>query len=181
MKQTCQPDPCPTFARNAQVQVNQDYFDKMEASSGWAWGPWGPWNPCSKTCDVGLTWRTKVCKVGACAKGVGAREVKTCQEKYCDEWTAWGEWTSCSATCGGGIRSRQRFCDGGIAGHKGCQGSKFDTDSCRQQKCEKEEGEKEGKLIPSFRTPFSLRPFEQSCVDYHNFFRALHNQVINKF
>jgi len=64
-----------------------------------------------------------------------------------------------------------------MAGHKGCLGSKFDTAPCREQKCEKIDGEKEGKLVPSFATPFSLRPFEQSCVDYHNFFRALHNQA----
>ena len=47
---------------------------------------------------------------------MGAREVKTCQTKYCHGWGEWSDWTACSRTCGGGMKARTRNCPDGVAG-----------------------------------------------------------------
>lgn len=153
---------------------------KMEGS--WQWGPWGSWEPCSKTCGTGLTWRKKECRVGSClAAPLGAREVKTCRAEYCHGWSVWAPWTECSRSCGEGMKSRIRICDGGVAGHGGCLGPKFSKTECNTAECLNKDhtaefvsSENNGP-IPYNPTPYSLNYFEQSCIDYHNFFRSLHN------
>ena len=79
------------------------------------------------------------------------------------------------------MKSRTRFCDGGVAGHGGCVGQKFDKTECKTADCKKSEigpefvREESNGPIPYNPTPYSLNYFEQSCIDYHNFFRSLHN------
>ena len=64
-----------------------------------------------------------------------------------------------------------------------CNPEKFDKEDCSTDECpisrisensEMDRSEGNGP-IPFFATPYSLNYFEQSCIDYHNFFRSLHN------
>ena len=67
------------------------------------------------------------------------------------------------------------------SGHGGCIGLKYGRSECHLEDCVKKYDDEEfvssesNGPIPYNPTPYSLNYFEQSCIDYHNFFRSIHN------
>lgn len=149
----------------------------------WSWGGWGEWATCTKSCGTGLTWRKRTCGRGKCSLApVGVREVKTCYISGCEQWSEWTPWAKCSQTCGGGVQTRSRYCDGGIAGTGGCLGNTYERNDCSADQCPEEtavanQPVKKGfeRIVPHFESGYTLNYFQQSCLDFHNFFRSLHH------
>ena len=165
---------------------SEDYQRDYQGSTDhlWSWGDWGTWAECTKSCGTGLTWRKRTCGTGQCSLApVGVREVKACMLRGCEEWSDWAEWSKCSVSCGGGITTRSRYCEGGVAGTGGCEGSTYDKSECNQDECPEIPGDDEFQvsekrdfpnIVPKFESGFTLNYFQQSCLDFHNFFRSLH-------
>jgi len=97
--------------------------------------------------------------------------------QWCPAWNAWGEWSDCNVNCGGGQKERKRTCSTGKPGFEGCPGPDFQRDPCNQQSCNGQQKFTATNEMGMKRTLNSgnLSFFNQECLDYHNFFRALHN------
>jgi len=86
-----------------------------ECSIDCAWAEWTNWTECSKSCETGLTQRTRahsinVSQGGAECVGV-AQEETACNTHGCAQdcqWGPWSKWTPCSKQCGGGSTKRFR-------------------------------------------------------------------------
>ena len=122
------------------------------------WTQWSAWSGCSKTCDLGMRQRKRVC--GNPAPAYGGRKCvgQDTDTSYCDNlppcagsassnslvrydssasadrWTDWSEWSPCSVECGVGFRYRRRKCYGSdcLSGcdrqYEECEGSKKCSD-----------------------------------------------------
>ena len=65
---------------------------------------------------------------------------------------------------------------------QGCVGSQFGTEQCNVQACQS--GQRKYSAFNDYNMPrayqqIQLTPFQQECIDFHNFFRALHNLKVN--
>ncbi|CBY17741.1 unnamed protein product [Oikopleura dioica] len=98
-------------------------------------------------------------------------------QRFCNYWSEWNDWSDCSVECGGGKRNRRRPCFNGTPGLQGCPGSQFDEEVCNTWRCHSQQNKY--KPINEYGMPLTgngllLNPFNQECLDYHNFFRAIH-------
>jgi len=147
------------------------------------WGIWSKWGACDRPCGMGFKTRYIQCEDGACKQEdpatYPAQRVPCYVKQFCDMWKNWQEWSSCSTQCGGGTRNRIRGCEGATPGLQGCSGSQYDSEKCNSQACQTGEprysAANEYKMPRAYQPSFSLNPFQQECIDFHNFFRALHN------
>ena len=67
-------------------------------------------------------------------------------------------------------------------GLQGCVGSQFGTEKCNLQACSS--GQRKYSPYNDYNMPrayqnIQLTPFQQECIDFHNFFRALHNLKVS--
>jgi hypothetical protein len=121
-----------------------------------------------------------MCESGPCLtdkKQVPPFESKECFENFCNFWSEWGVYSACTKPCDSGTKERKRTCTNGVAGLQGCPGSDYSDEKCNTNSCQ--ESEKIVDLredgIKITHSPHGLNFFQQECLDYHNFFRALHN------
>ena len=80
---------------------------------------WGEWGPCSKTCDEGISIRSRTCidfysgrESEHCTEILS--ESRTCNERSCSvdgAWAPWSTWSACSKSCGIGSKRRTRSCN----------------------------------------------------------------------
>jgi hypothetical protein len=171
-------DICPNnrnYHKEAGACANEPCFLKN------VWGEWSEWSACSATCAVGRTRRTKECIDGPCladASQVAPSEWKECMERFCHGWNEWNEWSSCSRNCAGGHRLRKRTCEGGIVGLQGCPGLDAERGICNTEECDLSDEDFYDYNDFGIRIaydPEELNGFQQDCLDFHNFYRALHN------
>jgi len=145
------------------------------------WGEWGEWATCSASCELGKTWRAKPCTAGPCMERTdqtAPKQIKDCFEAYCNHWSEWLDWSGCNKQCNGGTRSRKRYCVNGMAGLQGCPGSGYGDEACNAQTCvngEQAAGQVNEFGIERSYSHHKINSFQQDCLDFHNFFRALHN------
>jgi len=104
------------------------------------WGEWLPWAPCSRSCEGGVTFRTR--PLGQMPTDCGFppsgkdRETMFCNlQKQCHrnhdcEFTAWGDWSDCSVTCNGIKRRARRIGIYGEGKGKYCVGGLKETVPC---------------------------------------------------
>ena len=101
------------------------------------------------------------------------------KSQFCPAWNEWESWGECTALCSGGRKTRFRSCKTGKPGFEGCPGPAEEKTDCNTAKCangEKRYTDENEYGMPRAQTKgISLNPFHQECLDYHNFFRALHN------
>ena len=101
------------------------------------------------------------------------------KSQFCPAWNEWESWGECSALCSTGKKIRHRSCKTGKPGFEGCPGPAEETTECNTAKCaagQKRYTDENEYGMPRAPTKgLSLNPFHQECLDYHNFFRALHN------
>jgi len=107
------------------------------------WTAWTPWQNCSKSCNVGVTSRSRSKAPIESSGGVPcaglSNEQKTCNTQGCPrdcEWGPWSKWTECSKECDGGKTKRfrdvtQTMKNAGLP----CLGSDEQELSCNSQKC----------------------------------------------
>jgi len=105
------------------------------------WGQWAPWETCSRTCDGGITWRSRIVskpasscgrkpdglsqQAGACNKGIPCVANKDCVLED------WHPWSTCSATCFG-VKSRTRSVkEHGRGNGASCVGSLKESQPCQ--------------------------------------------------
>ncbi|VDI32931.1 Hypothetical predicted protein, partial [Mytilus galloprovincialis] len=115
------------------------------------WGGWNGWTRCSKTCDGGMKYRSRLCNNpspnagGLDCYGV-SRENSSCSSNVCPgiirmpmngNWGKWNGWTRCSKTCGGGRQYRSRICNNPSpnAGGLDCNGVSRENSSCSSNVC----------------------------------------------
>lgn len=147
------------------------------------WGIWQSWERCDQECGRGMQNRWMSCSSGACKNDPPSSypsQSKPCYLKqHCPAWNSWDNWGTCNALCGGGRQTRLRTCKTGKPGFEGCPGADFENQQCNAQGCSQGEAryaDQNQYGMPRTTTPgLSLSPFHQECLDYHNFFRALHN------
>ena len=99
-------------------------------------------------------------------------------DRYCHGWSEWSEWSGCSRECNGGHKLRKRTCDGGIVGLQGCPGLDAERGACNLEECDpthEDYYDYNDFGIPIAYDPEELNGFQQDCLDFHNFYRALHN------
>jgi len=99
-------------------------------------------------------------------------------ERFCHGWNEWNEWSSCSRNCAGGHRLRKRTCEGGIVGLQGCPGLDAERGICNTEECDLSDEDYYDYNDFGIRIaydPEELNGFQQDCLDFHNFYRALHN------
>jgi len=145
------------------------------------WGAWSVWGACSKSCGQGFMRRHLTCVAGPCknesTKTYPTQKMPCTVQRFCNYWSEWNDWSDCSVECGGGKRNRRRPCFNGTPGLQGCPGSQFDEEVCNTWRCHSQQNKY--KPINEYGMPltgngFLLNPFNQECLDYHNFFRAIH-------
>uniref|UniRef100_UPI00193A61B8 uncharacterized protein LOC120335429 n=1 Tax=Styela clava TaxID=7725 RepID=UPI00193A61B8 len=97
---------------------------------------WSPWSACTRTCDGGVSIRTREC-LGPdgtyCDEDL--RDERSCSSSPCERWGSWSSWSSCDATCGLGVRIQDRDCIGGNPGDPGCLGSSINEEACAVGSC----------------------------------------------
>ncbi|XP_031555969.1 uncharacterized protein LOC116292757 [Actinia tenebrosa] len=100
-------------------------------------GPDEGWSQCSKSCGVGVKWRSVKSK-----DGKAENETKTCATNPCPVdggYSKWSDWTQCSVSCGGGVTSRSRTCTEPIPmfGGQRCEDPEgpVQTKQCNMQEC----------------------------------------------
>ena len=185
-ERTCE-NQCPSQRAGQMLTWHQDPRgcgrEQCPVGSRSYWGNWGVWGRCDKECGRGSQTRYVTCLSGACKHETASSfpsQTKPCQiEPYCPQWENWAAWGECSALCSGGTKLRNRICKTGKPGFEGCPGPDFENVNCNGQTCASNEArysDFNDVGMPRVDTKkISLRPFHQECIDYHNFFRALHN------
>lgn len=74
---------------------------------------WTTWSACSRTCGVGISKRTKICKTPLeCLRIRNRIHIRTCIMKSCQNYC--GQWSPCSETCGYGVRMRRSCTTGAV-------------------------------------------------------------------
>ncbi|CBY14982.1 unnamed protein product, partial [Oikopleura dioica] len=109
------------------------------------WGEWSNWSDCSKSCEGGVSERTRKCFGHYKNCNGQKRQTKMCNRYLCptsppptttenpdyeSQWSKWSEWGACSKTCGYGRTIRSRECNPDCYGNKNCPGSKNQKKSC---------------------------------------------------
>lgn len=168
--------------------VNNRVYHREPGRCNWepcfeanVWGEWAEWSECSASCELGRKFRSRICESGPCLTRddqTAPKQIKDCFDKYCNWWSEWLDWTGCNKECNGGTRTRKRQCVNGMAGLQGCPGSLYDDDSCNTQSCDRGESEKAEFNEFGIKRSFAhttINSFQQDCLDFHNFFRSLHN------
>jgi len=107
-----------------------------------SWEEWTPWTNCTKSCDAGVSTRSRASKMetfgGAPCLGRSLESV-ACNTQGCVRdcrWGEWGKWTTCSMSCDGG--SARRFRDVLVTQRNGgtpCSGPEVEDGDCNTQRC----------------------------------------------
>lgn len=131
--------PCKPEHKEEVIPCNTHKCSKAKCIDG-AWGDWEAWEPCSKSCEGGLTWRSRKIsqEANACGTPVqgDAREFASCNSdtpcrKDLDcSFSTWGTWSDCTKSCGG-VKRRSRVVENPGAGKgKFCIGDLKQTSPC---------------------------------------------------
>lgn len=101
---------------------------------------WGNWTACSKSCNGGLSTRSRNVLHAASAGGVciPLKEHRSCGNQHCptDCVSVWGNWSDCSARCGGGHKTHvRRIVHAATYGGSSCL-AQNETAPCNDQKCD---------------------------------------------
>jgi len=107
------------------------------------WAEWTPWANCTKSCDAGVTTRSRPRSTmeqfgGAPCLG-RSFESAACNTEGCARdclWSGWGQWTTCSRSCNGG--TARRFRDVLVTpknGGKACTGEDTEDGDCNTRGC----------------------------------------------
>jgi len=109
------------------------------------WSDWLAWTPCSKTCDLGVSSRTRILEETSdvmaekCMASGQSRENKTCFRQACPqdcELDQWGDWSVCSRSCGSGVSRRTRIPKVlEQHGGKGCEEHRVEEIGCHLRRC----------------------------------------------
>lgn len=103
---------------------------------------WGPWSKCSKTCDSGVSKRTRTVETeaqhGGAACPASKEETQPCNTNPCPVdcvVSAFGAWKTCDADCGPGKQTRTRTVTTTPKnGGKACPGLEEEQD-CKIKEC----------------------------------------------
>ncbi|XP_031551901.1 hemicentin-1-like [Actinia tenebrosa] len=109
------------------------------------WSKWSKWSAPSKTCGIGLKYRTRSCtnprpaNNGRRCYGV-SKQYMTVIQRRCTVnggWSRWSAWSKCSKTCGSGLQVRRRYCTKPKPsyGGRGCSGKSRDVRTCHLTEC----------------------------------------------
>jgi len=109
------------------------------------WSAWLAWTPCSKSCDHGVSSRTRILDEASdvmaekCMASGQSTENKTCFRQACPqdcELDQWGAWSSCSRSCGSGFSHRTRIPKVlEQFGGKGCEEHRVEEIGCHLRPC----------------------------------------------
>jgi len=131
--------PCVPLSKEEVAACNTEKCGEQSCVDG-AWGEWGEWERCSKSCDGGLTWRTREVAVEAnhCGKPAlgdarvyaSCNEDKPCEESVDCEFAEWGEWSACTSECDGVRRRSREVAVEGRGKGKFCIGAMKETAPC---------------------------------------------------
>ncbi|XP_062514680.1 A disintegrin and metalloproteinase with thrombospondin motifs adt-1-like isoform X2 [Corticium candelabrum] len=111
------------------------------------WGKWSVWSECSKICETGTRFRTRLCnnprpEFGGkqCNDPSTGREESLCNTHKCPVnggWGAWTEYTFCSKTCDTGSQKRSRKCNNPPPKYEGtgCNGNDAESRLCNKFGC----------------------------------------------
>merc|ERR1719210_192047 len=104
------------------------------------WDDWENWEPCSKTCDGGLTWRSRNILLEASDCGTPAtgnsQEYASCNANVSCEtdvdcmFSDWNAWSACSKNCDGIKKRSRRISLHGTGKGSHCKGSLKETVPC---------------------------------------------------
>ncbi|XP_053386636.1 SCO-spondin-like [Mercenaria mercenaria] len=108
------------------------------------WSVWSEFGECSRSCGIGVTFRTRQCNYPIPQNGGrncsgSSQEFKSCQKSACPIDGGWSNFTNltCSATCGTGVMTSFRTCSNPKPeyGGKNCTGVSHTFSRCHVRDC----------------------------------------------
>ncbi|XP_062523722.1 coadhesin-like [Corticium candelabrum] len=129
------------------VNVDTQTCAKVKCPVDGNWGKWSVWSECSKICETGTRFRSRLCNnprpdFGGkqCNDPSTGREESLCNTHKCPVnggWGAWTEYTFCSKTCDTGSQKRTRKCNNPTPKYEGtgCNGNDAESRLCNKFGC----------------------------------------------
>jgi len=131
--------PCKVWNKEETEPCNTQKCADQKCIDG-QWDDWEDWEPCSKSCDGGLTWRSRkiLAEANECGKPVtGASRVYAscnsgvpCEPDVDCALSDWGVWSDCSKTCNGLMKRSRRIAVSGRGKGAACSGDLKQTAPC---------------------------------------------------
>ncbi|CAJ1431089.1 unnamed protein product, partial [Effrenium voratum] len=106
------------MAATAMLEKLQKYFNALNeaVAVNCEWDVWRDWEACTKSCNLGITHRTRDIRIQANSLGDECygetRQTRNCNEKPCPCAVGeWSDWSSCAGHCHGrsdrSVRTRE--------------------------------------------------------------------------